>query len=216
MKITALLLSLIAILSIAYNGNSQVTLTVNDFPLDSNGYVLYRGFDNTIRLESKDNNYNYILSGSNVSISSKTDPFNPKGVVYIVHPGSGRAATITLSRKGSDGKTVVLSTSRFKISNLPDPSIHFGEVKSGGVCSKSSEKVEAKYTVKVPLRAKFIIVGCGLGVGDKYLECTSDTFTKEMKALLQTTESGEIIKIIAVAKGSDGISRKIASVFTVE
>lgn len=112
--------------------------------------VLYRGYPN--KVEASGSGYQTTsLSGSNVSISKS-------GKGYIVKPGKGRSATLSVTGKNADGASKVLKKGDYRVSNLPDPTLYWGSAKSGAKGSKGSRLLQAKYPPEIPLKANFTVV----------------------------------------------------------
>src|SRR5690554_8127195 len=83
--------------------------------------VLYRGYNN--KVEGAASGFpTYSLSGANnVSVSKS-------GTGYIAKPGSGREATINIAGVAEDGSSTSLGSFKFRVANLPKPSISLGRI----------------------------------------------------------------------------------------
>jgi hypothetical protein len=82
-----------------------------------------------------------------------------EGDFYIAKAGSGKIATIKVSAKTDDGKSVALGQEEFRIFPLPKPSIFFGG-KSGGSIAKVSAAGIPKLIAKLensPLNVKYTV-----------------------------------------------------------
>jgi hypothetical protein len=110
--------------------------------------VLYRGYPNKV-MASGSGFETYNLSGSNVSISG-----NPSSG-YVVKPGGGSSATMSITGRNADGTSSVLKKGTYRVSNMPDPTLYWGAAKSGNKGSRSSRVLIAKYPPEVPLKANF-------------------------------------------------------------
>ena len=172
--------------------------------------VLYRGYANKVNATAS--GYpETSLSGSGVSVSRS-------GEGYIVKP-AGRAKTATLSVSGrtADGKSVSLKTMTFRCSNLPDPELYWGGVKNGGKASKTQTTLFAKYPPEIPLNAKFSIVKWECQVPGAMGRPPSGPGGNISAAsnLLRAAKSGSQVSFICTVVGPDGIQRKKAGAFKI-
>ncbi len=110
--------------------------------------VLYRGYPNKV-MASGSGYETYSLSGSNASVSAKGND------QYIVSPGGGKSASLTITGKNADGTSSVLKKGQYRVSSLPDPVLYWGAAKSGKKGSRSSRILIAKYPPEIPLNAQF-------------------------------------------------------------
>jgi hypothetical protein len=166
--------------------------------------VLYRGYPNKV-MASGSGYESYTLSGSNVSISG-----NPNSG-YIVKPGGGKSATMSITGKNADGTSSVLKKGTYRVSNLPDPVLFWGGSKSGVKGSRSSRVLLAQYTPEIPLKADFRVTkwtasAPGLkgappqGMGGSLAPAGP---------LIQAAPPGTALSITATVVGPDGIARQI-------
>ena len=165
--------------------------------------VLYRGYPN--KVEASGSGYESTsLSGSNVSISKS-------GTGYIVKPGKGKSATLSVTGRNADGASKVLKKGNYRVSNLPDPTLYWGSAKSGAKGSKGSRLLQAKYSPEIPLKANFTIVSwtCyapGLkgkppaGVGGNI---------GAAGPLIKAVKPGSGVSFTCKVRGPDGITRQI-------
>lgn len=171
--------------------------------------VLYRGYPN--KVEASGSGYETIsLGGSGATISKS-------GQGYIVSPGKGKSATLTVTGRNKDGTSKVLKTSQYRVSNLPDPTLYWGAAKSGEKGSKSSRLLQAKYSPEIPLRADFTVVkwtcyapglkgappsGLGSNIGSA-------------GPLINAVKPGTGLSFNATVRGPDGISRQIGGSWSI-
>lgn len=166
--------------------------------------VLYRGYPNNV-MASGSGYETYSLSGSNVSISAKGQD------QYVVKPGGGRSATLSITGKNADGTSSVLKKSDYRVSNLPDPVLYWGAAKSGEKGSRSSRILQAKYTPEIPLKANFKVTkwtasapglkgappqGAGGNLG-------------AAGPLISNAPPGTALSVTATVVGPDGIARQV-------
>ena len=171
--------------------------------------VLYRGYPN--KVDPTASGYpTTVLTGSNCSVSKS-------GNLYIAKPGKGRSAFLTVSGKTADGKTVQLKKVEYRVSNLPDPTLYWGNAKSGKKAAKSSRILMAKYPPEIPLKAEFKVVkwtcfapglkgapptGAGSNIG-------------AAGALINAVKPGTGISFNATVRGPDGIGRQVGGSWSI-
>lgn len=172
--------------------------------------VLYRGYDN--KVDPTASGYDQtILSGTNATISKS-------GNLYIVKPGAGKEAQLTVSGKSSVlNKTVQLKTVKYRVSNLPDPELYWGAAKSGTKGSKAETKLFAKYPPEIPLNAQFRIVNWECQVPGAQGRPPSGTGSDISSAsgLLRAAKPDMQVSFICTVVGPDGIQRKKAGSFKI-
>lgn len=165
--------------------------------------VLYRGYENKVTATAS--GYpTTILTGSNASVS-------PSGQGYIVRPGSGKVAYLTVSGKDKDGKTVQLKRGEYRVSNLPDPVLYWGAAKSGEKGARSSTLLQAKYPPEIPLNAKFDVVKWTCyAPGLKGVPPTGPGGNiSAASSLIKVVPPGTGISFTCVVRGPDGIGRQV-------
>jgi len=171
---------------------------------------LYRGYPN--KVDPTASGYDQtILGASNASVSKS-------GALYIVKPGSGSSAFLTVSGKNTaTGKTVQLKKVEYRVSNLPDPVLYWGSAKSGAKAAKSSRLLVAKYPPEIPLKAEFTILkwtcfapglkgapptGPGGNIGSA-------------GPLINAVQPGAGLSFNATVRGPDGIARQIGGSWSI-
>ena len=173
--------------------------------------VLYRGYPNQVNATAS--GYpETSLSGSGVSISG-----NGSGG-YVVKPtGNGREATLSVSGRTADGKSVSLKTMKFRVSNLPDPELYWGAVKNGGKGSKAETKLFAKYPPEIPLNASFTITNweCQVPGAQGRPPSGPGGNIGAASTLLRAAPAGSQVSFICTVVGPDGVQRKKAGAFTI-
>lgn len=172
--------------------------------------MLYRGYANKVNATAS--GYpETSLSGSGVSVSRS-------GEGYIVKPvGRARTATLSVSGRTADGKSVQLKSMQFRCSNLPDPELYWGGTKSGGRASKSQTTLFAKYPPEIPLNAQFRIVNWECQVPGAMGKPPSGPGSNISAAsnLLRAARPGSNVSFICTVVGPDGIQRKKAGAFKI-
>lgn len=93
--------------------------------------VFYRGLDNPITVSVPGVAPNQI-SASCAGCNGFTPAGNGK---YVVKPGAGNEANISVSVKKSDGTTQSMGVAKFRVKRIPDPTIKFSNKKNNEVLS---------------------------------------------------------------------------------
>lgn len=172
--------------------------------------VLYRGYDN--KVEGVASGYDQtILNGTGVSLSKS-------GTGYIGRvSGSGREATISISGKNSvTNKTVNLGAFKFRVMNLPNPSLFFGASEEGTKASKAETRLFARYSDS-PLNAAFTVLEWELNVAGapRPAKGTGNTLSGEAVNLLKQAKPGSQISFMTKVVGPDKVVRKKGGVYTI-
>lgn len=211
MKLIAMVLSLSAL---AYSNvcSAQLTVTINGFPANDTANVFYRGFNNVLIVDAEVG-FAYTSwiprCGSSEVKSSNNDLHSES----LIQTGKGASTSITFYEKGvSDAFRVI----PIQIKHLPDPVLFFDDVPSGGVIRKTASQFRVGYPEGTRLNSSFRIVKVALSTKNSNITCNGSSIDSLMKNLMTGLESGDTISIIAVILCSDGISRRIAGVFTIE
>lgn len=166
------------------------------------GNVLFRGYANKIRINSHpEEGCYYALSGSNVSVSRSSDH-------YIVKPGRGKTAYLTVTEKRKDGSTVLLRKKEFQIANLPDPSLHWGWTPAGKAVKDQKPELTCKYVGYYPLDASFEVKSWSAEFDGKTYSGEGSDITA-LNELIQTFTELTEFGITAEVQGPDGITRKL-------
>lgn len=167
--------------------------------------VLYRGYDNKVRV-SASGYESAELGGNGVNIARSTDG-------YIVKPtGAARTVQLSVTGKSSNGKTAVLRRTDFRVLNLPDPSLYWGAVKSGGAVP-ADLRIFAKLGPEVPLNANFQMIRWELSSGERPVTGTGNDITPAQQ-FIRAVPKGRAISVKAWVRDPAGIQRLITGVFT--
>lgn len=172
--------------------------------------VLYRGYANKVNATASGYpTTNLGASGASVSKS---------GEGWIVKPsGRGKTATLTVSGRTADGKSVTLKSMQFRCSNLPDPELYWGAVKSGGKGSKAETRIFAKYPPEIPLKANFNIVKWEVsfpGIKGRPPSGTGNSIASA-SGLMRAIKPGGQVSFMCTVVGPDGVRRKKAGAFKI-
>ena len=171
--------------------------------------ILFRGYSNKIIAAVTNNGNRPVgLEGTNCQIS------RPDSVDYfIVRPGKGRQATISLFLIDNDS-SVLIRTVEYRVMNLPDPELYFGRAKSGQKGKLGARTIEAKFPYDI-LEAEFEIRSWSISHGgDLYVGKGSDLSSADK--LFKNIKESTGISINAVVRGPDGISRQLSGVWPIE
>lgn len=176
--------------------------------------VLYRGYAN--KVEGAASGYaSYDLRGSGVTLKRS-------GQQYIASPGSGRECTISIVGKNPDGSSANLGSYKFRVSNLPAPTIKFGSLwdgdEAGSATMKSNTTLFAKYPPEIPLEAKFSVKSWEVSVsGAPRPESGSGSrLTPKAMSLIKQAKKGSLISFMTRVTGPDGKTRKKGATFKIK
>jgi len=173
--------------------------------------VLYRGYAN--KIEAVASGYPEAkVTGTGVSISKS-------GTGYIgTCSGGAKEATISISGFNKvTNKSVSLGSFKFRVRNLPPPSLFFGGVEDGGTASRAETRIFAKYGPEIPLAVNFTVMSWELIVAGAPITAkgTGGQLDAKGVALLKQAKPGSLITIQTSVKGPDGVTRKKSGSFRV-
>jgi gliding motility-associated protein GldM len=171
--------------------------------------MLYRGYANKVNATAS----GYPTTGLSASGASASK----SGEGWIVSPGNGKSATLSVSGTTADGKTVTLKTMKFRVSNLPSPELYWGNVPSGGKASRAQTKLFAKYPPEIPLNAKFRIISweCQVPGAQGRPPAGPGANISAASTLLRAARTGTQVSFICKVVGPDGIQRTKAGAFKI-
>ena len=176
--------------------------------------VLYRGYNN--KVEGAASGFpTYSLSGANnVSVSKS-------GTGYIAKPGSGREATINIAGVAEDGSSTSLGSFKFRVANLPKPSISLGRIGDGETATsaelRAANRLFAGYPPEIPLDATFSVVSWEVNVSGapRPEKGTGANLSGAAKRIIANANSGALISVVTRYKGPGGQIQRQGAVFTV-
>jgi len=177
--------------------------------------VLYRGYAN--KVEGAASGYpSYNLSGGgNVSVSKS-------GEGYIATPGSGREASINISGVAEDGSSSNLGSFKFRVQNLPKPSISLGRIEDGGSGTsadfRASRQLFAGYPPEIPLNAKFSVVSWELSVtgAPRPVKGNGSTLTGDALRIIANAQAGGLVTVVTNYKEPSGRVLRQNAVYTIK
>lgn len=173
--------------------------------------VLYRGYNNKVNATAS-GFPNTSLTGSGASLTPTSDG------MYNARPtGSGRTASLTVSGRTAEGKTVALKTVQYRVLNLPKPTMYWGSVADGGSASRSEKFLFTKYGDDVPLKAKFNILSWDIMIegASRSTKGPGSVLSEEASKMLKVAKSGSRVSYFLKVKGPDNVVRNISGNFKI-
>ncbi|MCO6483150.1 MAG: gliding motility protein GldM [Flavobacteriales bacterium] len=176
--------------------------------------VFYRGVDNPVSISVAGYSASAIQpSMTNGSLSRSSDG-------YIVKPGSGNEAVVSVSVTNPDGTKKALPGVPFRVKNVPNPTPYFG---TKGVNDNTIKKSELIATRGVLARMenfefdlKFEVVGYTVSstIAGNFLErpCSGAALSDDAKQMLERVKVGQKVFIENIkARGPDGTTRNLGA-----
>ena len=177
--------------------------------------VLYRGYQNKVIGAASGFPDYRLVSGGNVTISKGSNG------MYIASPGSGREATIIIQGVSEDGTTAKLGDFKFRVNNMPKPSIYLGSLEDGSdapsATIKSQSRLFAKYGPEIPLEANFTVKSWEVNVtgAPRPENGAGAALTPRALNLIKQARPGNTVSIMCTVVGPDGRARKSGGTFKV-
>lgn len=169
--------------------------------------ILYRGYDNQVNATAS-GYATTVLTPSNATVTRS-------GEGYFVRPGSGRSATLTVSGRTADGRTVQLKKVQYKVVSLPNPELYWGSERDGGRGS-SSRLLRAQLPPEIPLNAKYEVRSWSISTSKMKtapITGTGGNFSKA-NTLISASTPGTLISFFVKVKGPDNIIRNVTGGWT--
>ncbi len=164
--------------------------------------VLFRGYENQIVITSHPKEGSaYTLTGSNVVVTKKGDRF-------IVRPGSGKTAFLTVSERSEDGRTHVIRKKEYRVKNLPDPSLYWGWTQAGKALQNPKPELTCGYVDYFQMDVNFTVVSWEAEYDGQMYSGEGTDISSLIELINSFTELTEFT-IFAKVQGPDGITRKI-------
>ena len=196
---------------------AQVEASIVNITPNSEDNILYRGYKNLVEINAeKKEGSSYYLLGTNCHITNMGSPGNklPENQ-YIIKPGKGNSANISLVHN-VNGKTTVVTKYEYTFANLPVPKIHIDNQPSGSAIKRDAVLIEVKYSENAGLDFKFEVSDWTMLINGEIYTGNNYMITEQVKAALKEVPSGTNIDITLTVKGEDKVARKIGAQFTVE
>lgn len=171
--------------------------------------ILYRGYDNKVNATAS-GYASTVLTPTGASVTKSGDG-------YIVRPSGGRTATLTVSGRNSDGKSVQLKRITYRVADLPDPTMYWGSARNGSKGARSSGAIQSKYGDDIPLKASFEVLEWKCFAANMKGAPPSgkgNLLTQKAKDLIKAAPAGTAISFTARIKDPAGRVRNIAGSWT--
>lgn len=169
--------------------------------------VLYREYKNQVNATAS--GYpNTQLTGTNVTIQKS-------GSGYIVKPGNGRTATLSVSGQTADGRTIQLKRMQFSVRRLPSADLYWGGQKQGGSIN-GSNLLTAKLDPGVPLNTKYTVISWrATTTGMRAPDVTGQGGNiSSLRQLVNLIQPGQSVVITAKVRRPDNIIETRDGVWT--
>ncbi|MCB0760263.1 MAG: gliding motility protein GldM [Flavobacteriales bacterium] len=178
--------------------------------------VFYRGIDNPVTIAVPG------VASDAVTASCPGHSLRPgaKKGEWVIKPGSGQTANITVSAKMPDGSNKSFPSKEFRVKPIPDPEPRFGGKTPTDVAIKRDDFVitpgiradmkNFEFDVSVTIKS-FTMVFIR---GGQYIErkSSSNKVTSDMKAMMDQVKRGEKVYIEDIMVTlPDGTTRKLAN-----
>ncbi len=136
---------------------------------------------------------------------------------YSVIPGNGRIIEIEII--DSKDSNNVFYAKQFKIDYLPDPQLFYGISVNGSKIDLLATKLTAKYTPSFNISdpdTSFEVIRWQISIGNSTFEGNGPEISEEVKDTLAKNKKAQILSVLAVVKGPDGVARKIEGVYEIK
>lgn len=172
--------------------------------------VLYKNWDNKIKVSASG------YDPSSISVGCSGCSISQKGEFYIAKAGNGKEATITVSAKTSDGKSVSLAQEKFRIFPLPTPKPYLaGQTFDKPTMKKGTASSATKLTAKLgdsPLDVQYTVSSFKMIISKNgniaELSSNGASLTGDMKAAIKKTPKGGSITFTGITAVGPGGSKK--------
>lgn len=173
--------------------------------------VLYRGYNNVVNATAS-GFPETSLSGSGASLSPTSN-----GMYHVRPSGNGRTASLTVSGRTADGRTVALKTVQYRVLRLPKPTMYWGLVEDGGAGSPAESNMFTKYGDEIPLDAPFTIKSWEVSIegGRGNVEGLGAKLSSEALGMFRAAGRGKRVNFYLKVVGPDNIRRKVNGSFTI-
>jgi len=176
--------------------------------------ILYWGYNNVVEGTASGYDPSKVqLSGSGCSLSAKGNG------QYIAKVSRGtRNAKISVSAEGAN-----LGSFDFECRPMPDATLYFGKVETGGTASytaaKNQSTVRVGYNPGIPLKGVTFSISGGIvkvdGIAGTGKINAGGRLDSKAKSLLNQSKNKQVT-ILVDYKGPDGVGKKAGSIFTVK
>ena len=172
--------------------------------------TLYRGYPNRIipAVTNNDGAKVQIIGAPDLNISSSDEKS------YIVKPKSPKKYALLHVVLVSENKIDTVRTVKYRLVNLPDPTLYWGGHKNESKASVKINKIFAKYPPGIPLNATFKIMSWEVIFNGKSVNGKGNNISKA-EDLLKMVRTKSEVTIKTVVVGPDGMERKVVGTWKV-
>lgn len=176
--------------------------------------VFYRGVENPVSISVAG------YSASNIQPSMTNGSLSRDRDGYVVKPGSGPSAVISVTVTNPDGSKKAMQGVEFRVKNVPNPTPYFAGKGVNDNTVKKNEIVAAQGVIakmenfEFDLRFDIVSYTVTTTIAGNVLEkpCTGPALSADAKAVLERVRSGQKIFIENIrAKGPDGTIRNLGT-----
>lgn len=199
--------------------HSQVTPHLVNESLTTDTTILYRGFENHLKLIQDENDANqYTIVGTHcVIIKKDLDGQDLPSNTYIIKTTTSlNSARINLFKHSESGNELV-GMQTFAVENLPIPSVCINNVASGNSIDRDPKLIEVKYDSKVAPKVKYDVTGWTVLIDGAIFTGNNYMPTEELKAVVNSISSGTKFEIVVQCRErGSGQEMKFKGIFTIQ
>lgn len=177
----------------------------------NNEQIVYRMIENKLTLTSNISDSNYTLTCRNCdTLFSNNDASS-----YTVIPGRGKYILLDIVEKNEPSR--ILHSEEIMVQYLPAPVVYYGSTMNGAKITIEASILSVKYPPSfnlLHLNDSFEITNWEIIIGDEIYKGEGRVISEEVKEKLSEELEVEYISVMLIAKGPDGLSRKIGGVFS--
>jgi len=172
--------------------------------------ILYRGYPNKIipAVTNNDGAKIKIVGAPELNISNSDEKS------YTVNPKSRKKYALLHVVLISEDKIDTIRTVKYRLVNLPDPTLYWGGCKNESKASVKVTRIFAKYPPEISLNAVFSVRSWEVFFNGNSISGKGSNIS-EAEDLLKTIKTKSEVTIEAVITGPDGVERKIIGTWKV-
>ena len=176
--------------------------------------VFYRGVENPVSISVAG------YSASNIQPSMSNGSLTRSKDGYVVKPGPGQTATVSVTVTNPDGSKKAMPGVEFRVKNVPNPTPYFAGHGVNDNTVKRNELLAAQGVIakmeNFEFDLKFDVVSYTVSttIAGNFLEkpCSGPALSADAKAVLERVKSGQKIFIENIkARGPDGTVRNLGA-----
>lgn len=175
--------------------------------------VLYRNIENVVTIQSNLSPDDYKIVFKNCDVSKNITPEHQ----FVLTPGKGRASSIDII--DAKDSTRLYFSKTFKVDYLPNPELYYGIANNGTKINPNAGHLFVKYPPSYNLSVlsnSFEIISWKISLGNKIFEGKGHVITEEVKKELIEIKDVQLVSILALVKGPDGLTRKIGATYSLQ